>query len=171
MDTSYIDQKGRTRWQRNDEIAEKLKELADFLVIGGYDESHAARYPRLAYAISRHPESIVHLHHQGRLSEIPGVGGTIATIIGELIETGTCHKMEAPIQEDRLNPPRTVLEITAIPRFGAKMARTLYQEYGIDSLDSLKNALDAGVLDAVPGMGRKTVETVRQHLAERGKDG
>ena len=167
MDTSYTDEKGRTRWRRNDEIAAKLKELADYLVIGGYEESHAARYPKLAYVISRHPESILQIHAQGRLGEIPGVGGTIAAIIGEMIETGTCRKMEAPIQEGSTNPPRTVLEMTAIPRFGAKMARTLYQEYGIDSLETLKSALDAGLLDTVPGMGKKTADTVRQYLAAR----
>ena len=93
-DTSYIDQKGRTRWQRNDEIAEKLQQLHDILVIGGYEESHAARYPRLAYAISRYPEPIVELHREGRLSTISGVGETIAEIIGEFIETRTCTKLE-----------------------------------------------------------------------------
>ena len=106
-DTSYIDQKGRTRWRRNDEIAGKLQQLHDILVIGGYEESHAARYPRLAYAISRHPESIVELHREGCLSTISGVGETIAEIIGEFIETGTCTKLE----EFAEHTPKTVLAV------------------------------------------------------------
>ena len=65
---SYIDAKGRHRWRCNDQIAEKLNQLHDLLVIGGYEESHARRYPQLAYAISRHPESILMLHEEDRLS-------------------------------------------------------------------------------------------------------
>ena len=56
---SYIDEKGRLRWHCNDRLAEQLKQLYDFLVIGNYEESHASRYPRLAHTISRHPESFV----------------------------------------------------------------------------------------------------------------
>ena len=51
-DTSYVDAKGRTRWQRNEWLAERLKELGEFLVIGGYAESHAVVYKRLSYTIS-----------------------------------------------------------------------------------------------------------------------
>ena len=61
-DTSYTDAKGRTRWRCNDEIAKKLQQLHEILVIGGYEESHATRYTRLAYTISRHPESVEELH-------------------------------------------------------------------------------------------------------------
>ena len=161
-DTSYTDQKGRTRWRRNDEIAEKLQQLHDILVIGGYEESHAARYPRLAYAISRHPESIVELHREGRLSTISGVGETIAEIIGEFIETGTCTKLE----EFAEHAPKTVLELTAIPKLGTKTAKTLYDELGVDSLASLSEALDEGKLEGFKGMGKKMLETIRQHISK-----
>ena len=43
LEGAYVDEKGRTRWRRNDEIAEKLTELYAFLVIGGYEETHARR--------------------------------------------------------------------------------------------------------------------------------
>ena len=161
-DTSYTDQKGRPRWRRNDEIAEKLQQLHDILVIGGYEESHAARYPRLAYAISRHPESIVELHREGRLSTISGVGETIAEIIGEFIETGTCTKLE----EFAEHTPKTVLELTAIPKLGTKTAKALYDVLGVDSLASLSEALDEGKLEGFKGMGKKTLETMRQHISE-----
>ena len=75
----YTDEKGRRRWPRNDEIAAKLKELHDFLVIGGYDEVHASRYPRLALTISRHPHPIEKLAAEGRLQEFPGRSNTVST--------------------------------------------------------------------------------------------
>jgi len=162
-DKSYVDYKGRRRWRRNDQIAEQIKQLGDFLIIGGYEESHATRYSKLAHTISRHPESIVRLYKERRLGKISGVGGTIAKIVSEFLETGTCTKIE----EWSKQTPKTVLELTAIPGLGAKTARTLYQEHGIESLGALREALDNGELDGVKGMGKKTIETIRQHISRK----
>ena len=156
----YTDMKGRLRWRENDVLAERLKNLHDLLVIGGYDAGHAARYNRLAYLASRHPEPISRLHAQSRLSELPGVGKTVAGILSELIETGTCAKISTP-GEGYEPPPPTVLELTAVPRLGAKTARTLYREHGIDSLAALQAALDDGRLDHVPGLGAQALARLR----------
>ena len=161
-DTSYTDQKGRTRWRRNNEIARKLQQLHEILVIGGYEESHATRYSRLAYTISRHPESVEELHREGRLSTISGVGETIAEIIGEFIETGTCTKLEEFAQ----HTPKTVLELTALPGVGIKTAKALYDELGIDSLASLGKALDEDRIEGLRLMTKKTQERVRQYIRE-----
>ena len=115
-----------TRWLR------KLKTLYDFLVIGNYEESHAARYPRLAHMISRYPESIDAMMAEGRIADLPGVSGIIEGIITELLQSGTCKKMDEG-DEFFDPPPRSVLELTKIPRLGAKTARTLFQDHGIAS--------------------------------------
>jgi DNA polymerase (family X) len=153
-DAQYTDEKGRLRWRRNDEVAARLKDLADLLVIGGYDPSHAARYPKLAYLISRHPDSVEEMYREGRLRAIPGIGGIVETILGELIETGRSRKTEEA-GEGYAPPPRTVLELTAIPGLGALTVRRLYAEHGIDSLAALAAALDNGSLDDLPGLGPK----------------
>ncbi len=163
-DESYIDAKGRTRWQRNDEMGERLKRLGEFLVIGGYEESHAARYPRLAHDVSRYPVSVEELHREGRLEEIPGIGSTIAGIIGEILDTGTCRKIE----EWAEHTPKSVMELTEIPGLGAKTIKLLYQEYGVRDLDSLSEALEAGRLEGVKGLGPKTMTAIREHIAARG---
>ena len=162
-DTTYTDVKGRRRWRSNDLIAEKLKELHDVLVIGGYDELHARRYPQLAYAISRHSESIVKMHSDGRVAQIPGVSKTIAGIIGEYIETGTCTKLEQWSRQT----PRTVLELTKIERLGAKTARMLYQDHGIDSLASLVEAIESDTLGGMKGIGVRMKEIIRAHVQGR----
>ena len=161
-DKSYTDAKGRTRWHCNDEIAKKLQQLHEILVIGGYEESHATRYSRLAYTISRHPESIEALHHEGRLSTISGVGETIAEIIGEFIDTGTCTKLE----EFSEHTPKTVLELTALPGVGIKTAKALYDELGIDSLASLGEALNKDKLEGFKLMTKGTQEKIQQHISE-----
>ena len=168
-DASYVDEKGRTRWRRNDEIAEKLKELGDFLIIGGYDESHAARYAKLAYTVSRYPESVTQLHQEGRLHELPGIGRIIAEIIGEFLTTGTSAKMtEASDENGYTPPPDSIRELIRIPRLGAKTIRTLYQEYGINSLYSLSAALDAG---ETLGLGAKMRDNLREHIRKEVRHG
>ena len=161
-DTSYTDEKGRTRWRRNDEIAVKLKELHDLLVIGGYDASHAARYPKLAYVISRHGESIIALHEQNRLRELPGVAQTVETILCEIIETGPCHKMTvADVEAGYTPPPPSVLELTALPGLGALTARRLYTEHGIESRAQLAAALDSDALIGFKGLGPKLRDAIK----------
>lgn len=163
-DASYVDQKGRLRWRRNDEIGVRIKQLGDFLIIGGYEESHAKRYAKLAHTISRYPESVARLHKEGRLKEIPGVGATIADIIGGFLETGTCAKME----EWAERVPKTVLELAAIPGLGAKTIKTLYTEHGIESLSGLRRALDRGELDGVKGVGEKMLDRMRSFIKDEG---
>ena len=71
----------------NGEIAQKLMDLHTILIVADYPEDHAARYPRLAYTISRMEASVAELVAQGRLKEeIPGVGDIVATIITEYVE-------------------------------------------------------------------------------------
>jgi DNA polymerase (family X) len=159
-DESYTDDKGRVRWRRNEEIGTQLKALHDYLVIGGYDASHAARYPKLAYTLSRHPESIVDLYREGRLREIPGVGGIVATILMELLETGTTTK-GTEAGDGFVPPPRSVLEMTEIPGLGALMARRFYADFGITDRAELRDALEDGRLDDVAGLGPKMREKIR----------
>jgi DNA polymerase (family X) len=157
---SYIDDKGRTRWRVNDWLGDKLKELHDILVIGGYDASHAARYPRLAYAISRFPEPIDEMTAAGRLGEIEGVGSIVAEIIAQTLSKGTSDKLD----EWAAQTPRAVLQLTRIPRLGAKTIRVLYAEHGIESLSKLREALDSGALQGIPGIGPKMLATMREYV-------
>ncbi len=146
---SYIDIKGRTRFHENDELAEKLKQLGQFLVVGGYPAQHAARYFKLAHTISRHPEPLRQIYEAGQLQKFSGIGATVAQIIAEFLETGTCTKW----QEWKQHTPESVLDLTAIPHLGPQTVRVLYQEHGIEDLLALRVALEAGKLNGIPGIG------------------
>ena len=145
----------------NNEIAQKLMELHTILIVADYPEDHATRYPRLAYTISRMEESVAELVAQGRLKEeIAGVGDIVATIITEYVETGTCSKL----REHASNVPQTIVELMPIPGLGAKTIKLLYQEAGVDSLLSLRTAIDEGKLKRVKGIGKKTIENFEAYL-------
>ena len=142
----------------NLELANELRDLRDFLIIAGYEESHATRYTLIARAIEKMPESVQTLKEEGRLDEIPGVGKLIKLYIKEYLETGTCSKRTEWASE----APDSVLELVRIPGVGAKTARFLFQNYGVHSLESLKIAIEEGKLDQVPGIGPKTLKTMRE---------
>lgn len=158
---SYTDDKGRKRWRRNDEIAAVVKQLGEYLIIGGYPEDHAKRYGQLAHTISRMPELIDTLEQNNQLNTIAGIGGTITSYIEEIIRTGTTGKFK----DDQYGkpPPLSVLELTAINNLGAKTARMLYQDHAIDSMKSLCEALKDGRLSGIKGIGPKMIESIATH--------
>ena len=145
----------------NLELADKLRDLRDFLIIAGYEESHATRYTMIARHIEKLPESVEQMRREARLDEIPGVGKLVKLYIKELLETGTCSK----IQEWESQAPLTVLDLVRIPGVGAKTARMLFANHGIFSLQALRVALDEGKLNGVPGIGPKTLETMRDYVS------
>ena len=147
----------------NEEIAQKLMELNTILLVADYPEDHASRYPRLAYTISRMEESVAELVAEGSLQEkVPGVGDIVATIITEYVETGTCSKL----QEYASDVPETIVELIPIPGLGPKTIKLLYQEVGIESLQSLRTAIDEDKLKGIKGIGPKTIEKFEEYLDE-----
>ena len=129
---------GQTRWKGNEVIAVKLEQLADYLVIGGYEPSHANRYRRLARTVREWPESMEALRHEGRLRNFHDVGPTNRFMIEQLVDTGTCDKWD----DWAKRVPESVLELSAIPGVGVKTVVVLYQGYGIDGLAALGRALE-----------------------------
>ena len=158
---SYIDAKGRTRWYENDRLSLKLLELHTFLIIADYPEDHATRYPWLAHYISRFPEPMSDLIAQDRLiEELPGAGKVMAEIIEDLLETGTTTKLEEFVGDT----PRTVVELVPIPGMGAKTIKRLYEEVGVDSLVSLRAAIDEGRLKGSKASAKKRWKKLRRIL-------
>lgn len=147
----------------NRELATKLKTLEDLLIIGGSEETHAARFGRLAYTISRLPEEVSVLSEEGRLCEIPGVGPNTAALISEYLLTGTCRKR----REWERRIPASVLELLSIPGLGAKSVRHLYRECGIRDMESLERALHAGDSTLLRRMDARTATILRRYLAHR----
>lgn len=145
----------------NEEIAQKLLELHTILLVADYPEDHASRYPRLAYTISRMEKPVAELVAEGRLQEeIPGVGDIVSTIITEYVETGTCTK----IQEYASDVSETIVELIPIPGLGAKTIKRFYQELGIDSLASLRAAIEEDKFKGFKGVGKKTLENLKEYL-------
>jgi DNA polymerase (family 10) len=141
---------------RNAEIAAHFDELGDLYELDGAVVYRVIAYRNAAKAIREAPMSVEELAREGRVTQLAGVGKTIAEKIDVLLDTG---QIPSAVKLKAKYPPGLV-EITRIPGLGPKKARKLFDALGIDSLDALRTAVEQERLRDIPGFGRKSEETI-----------
>jgi DNA polymerase (family X) len=151
----------------NAEIAAALEELGILYELDGAVKYRVLAYSAAAKAIRESPVSVSELAAQGRATEIPGVGKTLAEKIDALIETG---EIPAAAKLKARFPP-TLIEVTRVPGVGAKTAKRLFDELGVASLEDLKAAAEAERVRGVKGLGPKAEENVLASLERLGEPG
>ncbi|HEY6637033.1 MAG TPA: DNA polymerase/3'-5' exonuclease PolX [Solirubrobacterales bacterium] len=152
---------------RNAEIAAALRELGILYELDGADRFRVLAYREAARTIAESPVSIEQLAGEGRLTELPNVGKTLAEKIETLIETGSipsADKLKAKF-------PATLVEVTRVPGLGAKTARRIYDELGVENLIQLKEAAEQGRISGMRGLGAKTEENILSSLEGVTEDG
>ena len=98
----------------NSELAQRLKDLRDFLIIAGYEESHATRYTMIARHIEKLPEPVENLLLVAGLRLLARRAGVSdITLQGSNIRFGPVELRES--QELRLKRlhPRSVIKAAA----------------------------------------------------------
>jgi len=152
---------------RNAEIAAALRELGILYELDGADRFRVQAYREAARTVAESPVSIEQLAEEGRLTELPAIGKTLAQKIETLIETGSipsADKLKAKF-------PATLVEVTRVPGLGAKTARRIYDEIGVENLTQLKEAAEQGRIGAIRGLGPKTEENILSSLEGVTEDG
>jgi DNA polymerase (family X) len=151
------------------EVAGVLSEISMLLEVVGGDPFRAKAYATAARRIEATGADLVQLAAEGRLTTLPGVGGGIAEVIRELVETGKSSLYDRLAAET----PIGLYDLMRIKGLGPKRIRTLYADLGIDSLDRLEKAALAGRLASVPGIGpgteKKVLESIAFARAARGR--
>jgi len=145
---------------RNAEIAAALRELGVLYELDGADRYRVLAYREAARTAAGSPLSLEQLAEEGRLTELPAIGATLAEKIVTLLKTGSipsADKLKAKF-------PATLVEVTRVPGLGAKTARRLYDELGVESLEQLRAAAEDGKLREIKGMGPKVEERVLESL-------
>jgi DNA polymerase (family 10) len=152
---------------RNAEIAAALRELGVLYELDGADRFRVLAYKEAARTVAQSPISLEQLAEEGRLTELPGVGKTLAQKIETLIETGSipsADKLKAKF-------PATLVEVTRVPGLGAKTARRIYDELGVENLVQLKEAAEQGRIADIRGLGAKREENILASLDGVTEDG
>ncbi|CAA9574694.1 MAG: DNA polymerase X family [uncultured Thermomicrobiales bacterium] len=137
-----------------------FRRLADLLEIRGESLYRVAAYRRAAESFDRLAEPITAVRARGELEDIPGVGTAIARKVEDLLDSGSfdlLREVEAEI-------PPGVAALLSVPDIGPKRARLLYRELGVESLEDLREALDQGRLDPIPGLGAGAARRIAEGL-------
>jgi DNA polymerase (family 10) len=100
------------------------------------------------------------------LSQLHGVGRTIAAKITEIVQTGHMRALQG--LERREGPE--LVDLLRIPGLGPKRVRTLHELLRVRTLEELAEAARAGRISALPGFGPKTESAILAAIA-RGAPG
>jgi DNA polymerase (family X) len=151
----------------NAQIAAAFDELGDLYELDGAVSYRVIAYRNAAKAVRDASVSVIGLSRQGRVTELPGVGKTLEEKLKALDETGDIPAA----QKLRARIPTGLISVMQLPGFGPKRARRLYDELGVDSLESLKVAAEAGRIRGLRGFGAKVEESLIKALAEQEEGG
>ena len=147
---------------RNDEIAAILEEMADHLEARDVDYKPIT-YRRAADSIRGHTVGVEKLYEEGgeeALREIEDVGEAFAAKTVEFLETGTVEELE----ELREGLPVEMDALTAVEGVGPKTVKRLYDALGVETLDDLEAAAEAGEIREVKGFGAKTEQNILENI-------
>jgi DNA polymerase (family 10) len=150
----------------NDDLARVFHEIGDILEVKGELVFKTVAYHRAADAIGKCPVDVARAFREGRPPAIPGVGKAIRDKIQELATTGHLAYHERL----RAEFPPTLIELLEVPGVGPKTVKLVYETLGVESIEDLRRAAQAGRLRSIRGMSVKTEAAILagiEHLETR----
>ncbi len=148
----------------NREFARVLAETADLMEIAGEDGFRIRSYRNAASAIEGFPERVDDiLSNPARtVTEIPGVGKGLASVIAELAKRGSFEKRDTLLAQF----PPTLLDLFKIQGLGPKGIALVYQHHKVATIDELERICKEQKLRELPRMGAKLEEKVLKSIAQ-----
>src|SRR3954467_14006902 len=146
----------------NAEIAAAFEELGDLYELDGAVSYRLIAYRTAAKAVRDASVSIMALTREGKVTSVPGIGKTLEEKLKALDETGD---IPAAVKL-RAKFPSGLIAIMHLPGFGAKRAKLLYDELGVDSLEALREKAEAGEIRKIRGLGKRVEENLLRVLSE-----
>lgn len=141
----------------NSEIAKIFGRVADLMEIKGDNPFRIRAYREASRVIGDMSEQAAQMVMEGRdLTRLKGIGKDLADKIREIVETGHLSFLDALEKE----VPSTLLDLLRIPDLGPKRIAVMYRELGVETIEDLKKALEAGKISSLQGFGEKTEQKI-----------
>ena len=146
--------------------ADFIEEYATLLELSGASPFRVRAYANAVRALETLTSPLDELLAAGTLTEVKGIGDSVAELVAELADTGTAQAYE----KLRTATPEGLLDMLRVPGLGPRKIVAIRKALGIETLDALEQACRAGQLTALKGFGSKTqaailkgVEFIRAH--------
>jgi len=145
----------------NADIAARFEEIADLLEIQGENPFRIRAYRNGARTLSDLTLDMAELLERDKgIPHLPGIGKDLAAKIKEIVDTGTCAKLE----ELRKAVPAGVPALLKVPGLGPKRVKLLMAALDIRSPAQLQRAAREGLVREIPGFGELTERHIREAL-------
>jgi DNA polymerase (family X) len=141
-------------------VAEMLREYGRRLSLAGGNPYRARAYMRAADSLAALGEPLEELIAGDRLTEIPGVGDTIAAIVTTMHRTGTYPKLE----EMRKELQAGVLEMLVVPGLHPNKVLKIHRDLGVTSLAELEEAARSDRIAKTKGLGASLQTKILQNI-------
>lgn len=137
---------------KNREVVDIFNRVADMLAIRGDQIHRILAYRKAAESIESLGRDINVVYAEGKLTDIPGIGDTLAAKIEELLTTGKLEFYEKLAREI----PPSLVEMLRVEGMGPKRVKQVYDVLKITTFEELAAAAKEGKLRDLPGMGAKS---------------
>ncbi|MFO0879231.1 MAG: DNA polymerase/3'-5' exonuclease PolX [Gemmataceae bacterium] len=143
-----------------EQVAGILAEIGTLLELQGESSFRVNAYHNGARAILQMEGDLAEMVRTNRLTEVAGIGDTLREKITTLMTTG-----RLPFYDDlKAKTPPGLVEILRVPGLGPKKVIALHKELGIDTLEKLRIACEAGQVAGLKGFGKRTQEKILEGL-------
>lgn len=142
-------------------MADILNEIGLLLELKGENPFKTRAYANGARVLEGLNEPLETIVAEGRLGELKGFGEALQQKVAELVTTGRLKYYE----ELKASIPAGLVAMTEIPGVGPKKVKALHDHLGIDSIDKLEAACQAGQVAELSGFGEKTQAKILEGIA------
>ena len=136
--------------------ADFVEEYATLLELSGASPFRVRAYANAVRALETLTSPLDKLLAAGTLTEVKGIGDSVAELVAELADTGTAQAYE----KLRAATPEGLLDMLRVPGLGPRKIVAIRKALEIETLDTLEQACRNGQLAALKGFGSKTQATI-----------
>ena len=144
----------------NQEVAEQLREIYRLMQLAGENRFRAIAFDRAAQTVEGLGEDINAYIENDTLTDIKGIGSSIAEDIKSFAESGRIEVLE----ELRKRIPEGIIRWLEISGLGPKNIAKIHKELGITEIEELKQACMDGRVAALEGLGEKSAEKILKSI-------
>jgi len=144
----------------NQDIASKLREVYKLMQLAGENRFKVIAFDKAALTIDGMSDDINDYIRDKNLTDIKGIGKSIAEDIYVYAETGNMPVLEA----FREKIPPGLLKWTEISGLGPKNILKIHETFDITEIEELKELIASGELAKLPGLGGKSAEKIKKSI-------
>jgi DNA polymerase (family X) len=146
-----------------EKVAEILNEIGMLLELKGENPFKTRAYANAARTLEGLSEPLEKLVAEDRLGDIKGIGEGLQKKISELVTTGALGYYE----ELKASVPAGLVAMLGIPGLGPKKVKALHDKLGVETVEQLEQACQAGRVATLDGFGEKTQAKILEGIAFR----